>query len=69
VFLGLAAIVWLVCWILVWSGVPAIETGFGWRDVVFMICLLIAAAASLAIVVNTKKIKTELRDNGSYKPE
>lgn len=67
IILGLSAITWLVCWILVWCGVPVVESGFSWRDIVFAVCLLIAAAASFVIVRKTKELKTEMRANASYK--
>lgn len=69
VILGLSALVWGVCWILAGSGVLRIDVGFGWYEIVFIVCVLVCAAANLVIVRKTKEIKTELRDNGSYKPE
>lgn len=68
VFLGLALITWAVCWILVRCKVMA-GTAFSVRDGAYALCLLLAGAAGFAIVRKTKEIKTELRDNASYKPE
>ncbi len=69
IFLGLSALTWLVCWILTWSGVRVVQSGFAFGDAGFLVCLALAAAACLVIIRKTKEIKTELRDNTSYKPE
>ena len=68
IFLGLSALTWLVCWILTWSGVKVVQSDFSWQDAGLLVCLLFSAAASFVIIRKTKEIKTELRDNQSYKP-
>lgn len=69
IFLGLSALTWLICWILTWNGVKVVQSEFSWQDAGFLVCLVLSAAASLVIIRKIKEIKTELRDNASYKPE
>ncbi len=68
VIFAAAMLAWIVYWILFACGVIK-AAPFSVRDGVFAVCLLLAGAACMLIVRKTKEIKTELRDNASYKPE
>lgn len=67
--LALSALTWLVIWILAWTGTLKDIAPFAAQDVLFIVFLAIAAAASLVIIRKTKELKTELRENSACKPE
>ncbi len=69
VILALSALIWLVIWILAWTGKLQDIASFAAQDVVYIVCLVIAAAACFVIIRKTKEVKTELRENSACKPE
>lgn len=69
IVLGLAVIAAIVCWILVFCGVIVEIKAFTFRDGAYAFCMLLSAAANIALILENRKLKTELKENDAYKPE
>lgn len=68
IILALAAIGAIVYWILKATGVIQNAAPFALLDGIFFLCLLLGAAAYVAIYREAGKLHTETRENAAYKP-
>jgi len=68
IILGIAMLAYIVCTVLILTKVIGNQT-FTLRDGAYALCMALAGAACLTVVRETKKIKTELRENAACKPE